>query len=138
MINAAARVGSKKGTAEKAGRALRILYADDMVQLSGVVAIVLADAGHTVDTVVNGREALTAMESKPGHYDVLLTDHFMPQMDGLELVTAVRKTTFAGKILVFCSEIGDEAEAAYKKLKVDNVLQKPVSFDRLREMLATF
>jgi len=66
----------------------RILVADDD-KLSQQVAIgILNNAGYTADCVSNGRQAVQAMEAK--HYDVVLMDCLMPEMDGFQATRALR------------------------------------------------
>ena len=59
-------------------RQLRVLYADDMLQLRELIAIVLNQDGHTVETAATGVEALEKITSTPARYDVVITDgcHF--------------------------------------------------------------
>jgi len=68
------------------GAGLRVLLAEDNRVNQRVAEALLLRAGHTVDTVENGAEALAATRSTG--YDVVLMDIHMPEMDGL---TATRK-----------------------------------------------
>jgi two-component system, OmpR family, alkaline phosphatase synthesis response regulator PhoP len=67
----------------------KILVADDEVQYVDVIACKFRNAGLTVITAGNGREALDlARKEKP---DLVITDYQMPEMDGLALCAAMRK-----------------------------------------------
>lgn len=117
-------------------RPLRIVYADDMRELRELVAIVLGKEGHTVDTVPDGKLALEHLtRTSPAQYDLLITDHHMPEMNGLELVRQLRHQSFPGKILVFSSEISHEVRDKYRQLAVDRVLPKPIFPAQLRQTL---
>ncbi len=72
----------------------------------------------------------------PDAFDLLLTDHHMPVMNGLELVTAVRSLPFFGKIIVFSSELSPAVAIEYRKFSVDLILQKPIFPSELRRVLA--
>ncbi len=116
---------------------LRILYAEDMRELRQVAQMSLTRQGYLIDCCVDGAAALERLGAAPDAFDVLITDHHMPNMNGLELVRALRRThPFAGKIVVFCSELSPQVSAAYASLGVDAFLKKPVFPSALREVLA--
>ena len=107
-----------------------------MKELRDLVTIVLGREGHSVDTVADGRHALAHVtQPDTASYDLLITDHHMPEMNGLELVRELRRHSFNGKILVFSSEISHEVRDKYRQLAVDRILPKPVFPAQLRETL---
>jgi CheY-like chemotaxis protein len=116
-------------------KTFRILYADDMAELRTLVQISLGRDGHKVECVADGRPALELIRADPNSFDVLITDHHMTDLNGLELVTQVRTLSFLGKIIVFSSELSQEIGDAYQALKVDAVLYKPVMPGVLRHLL---
>jgi CheY-like chemotaxis protein len=118
-------------------KALRVLYADDMRQLRELIVIVLGRDGHLVETVANGQEAIDKIAAAVQPYDVIITDHHMPGVNGLELVTNIRTTPYAGKIIVFSSELSQTVDEAYRRLKVDHILPKPIFPAQLRAVFAT-
>lgn len=118
------------------GRALRILYAEDLRDLREVARVALTRDGHTIECVADGALALEKITAAPDSLDLLITDHHMPRMNGLELVTALGAVPFTGKIIVFSSELSPAIGAAYLKLGVDRVLPKPIFPSELRGVLA--
>jgi two-component system chemotaxis response regulator CheY len=117
-------------------RNLRILYADDVPELRNLLRISLPRDGHTVETVEDGTFALEKLRTQPDAFDLLITDHHMPKMTGLELIEHVRGLPFHGKIIVFCSELSRDVNEAYQQFKVDHILYKPIFPAELRKVLA--
>ena len=70
-------------------RPLNILVVDDHVIMREVVCEILEDAGHVVHAASDGHEALRQVASH--YFDLLVTDIVMPEMDGIELISEVRR-----------------------------------------------
>jgi len=116
-------------------RPLHILYAEDLSQLRDFMGIMLGREGHTVETAEDGAIALERLGNDLSAFDLLITDHHMPRLTGLELVRRVRKTAFAGRIIVFSSELSEEVNLLYRQLGVDLILPKPIFPVTFRAML---
>ena len=67
----------------------RILVVDDQKANIQLLQLILREAGHTVHAANNGVGALAQLETEP--CDLLITDMFMPIMDGIELMTRCRE-----------------------------------------------
>lgn len=117
-------------------KSLRILYADDMRELRDLAVITLGRDGHKVECVKDGIAALGRLTAEPDAFDLLITDHHMPNMNGLELIHQVRTLPFKGKIIIFCSELSQDVNQSYCDLKVDEILYKPILPSELRSVLA--
>ena len=115
---------------------IRILYADDMRELREVARIALTREGHLIECVGDGQQALDRVVASPDAYDLVITDHHMPHLNGIELVTHLRTLPYSGKILIFCSELSPAVTETYNMLKVDRILYKPVFPSELRQVLA--
>lgn len=120
--------------AKTSGRRLRVLYAEDVPELRDLITVLLATSGHTVETAANGQDALKRLFTTTEGYDVVITDHHMPGMNGLELVTQLRELAYPGKIVVFSSELSRDVHERYVAHRVDHILPKPVFPDTLREL----
>lgn len=118
-------------------KSLRVLYADDMKELRQLLEVVLGRDGHKVESVPDGNLALDLLRDNPTAYDVVITDHHMPTVSGLELVAKLRAMNYKGRIIVFSSELSEEVDATYRHHHVDFILPKPVFPSELRALFAT-
>lgn len=67
----------------------RILIIDDDFDLASIIRVALENYGFEVSIARNGQRALAAQRSCPA--DVVVTDIFMPEMDGIETIAALQK-----------------------------------------------
>jgi two-component system chemotaxis response regulator CheY len=118
-----------------AKRFLRILYADDVRELREIARHSFSRDGHGIECVEDGLLALKRVTADPA-FDLIITDHHMPNMTGVELVTALREIAFPGRVMVFSSDLTDAVTAEYERLKVDRILFKPIYPAMLRQVLA--
>ena len=83
---------------------MRLLIADDSADTRHSLQILLERAGYEVDVASNGRRALEQQRSRPS--DVLITDIFMPDMDGLEAIRRFRHEFPRVKIIAMSGGAG--------------------------------
>jgi YesN/AraC family two-component response regulator len=76
--------------------------------------VVLGGPAARVTRASDGWEALMKIGVSKRTFDVVITDHRMPRMSGLELVRQLRKRAFNGKILVLSAHLSDEDIKAYE------------------------
>lgn len=117
-------------------RSLRVLYTDDMHELRLLMRMLLERDGHRVETFADASEACAHLAVAPAPFDLIITDHHMPVMNGLEFVHHLRRQAYPGRIIVFSSELAPEVREAYLALGVDHVLAKPVRPADLNRLLA--
>lgn len=106
-----------------------------MKELRDLIVLVLGREGYAVETVSDGQDALDRVTASPGRYDLVITDHHMPVINGLELVRRLKAQNFPGKILVFSSELSWAVHKEYRELGVDRIIHKPVFPATLRLVL---
>ena len=115
---------------------LQILVVEDEKAVAHMIAMVLGGPASKVARARNGLEALIRIGVTNRPFDVVITDHRMPRMSGLELVRRLRSQNFAGKILVLSAHLSDEDIRAYEELSVDMMMSKPFDFDELQQAMA--
>ncbi|RZS58141.1 sigma-54-dependent transcriptional regulator [Sphaerotilus mobilis] len=77
---------------------LQVLVVDDEPAVRQVMAAAIGKAGYTVDSAASAQEALNRLDQTP--YDVVLSDVFMPVMDGIELLRRARERGHAATFIM--------------------------------------
>ena len=109
--------------------ALKILLAEDDVKVACFVIAGLAENGHSVDHVTDGREALTYCLYNT--CDLAILDRMMPGMDGLSVVKALRAARKDTPVL-FLTAMADVTERVEGLAAgADDYLVKPFHFSEL-------
>lgn len=94
-------------------------------------------AGHEVVTAVNGKSALAILPKL--EFDLILTDIVMPDMEGLELIRAIRKMNTMTKIIAMSGGGRGTAEdylTLAKKFGASETLEKPFEITTLTSTIA--
>jgi YesN/AraC family two-component response regulator len=112
----------------------RILAVDDEPIIGESVAYNLDAPHRKIAVAPNGREALSLASKQK--FDVVITDHRMPESGGLELVRALRKRNYKGKIVVLSGHLSPENIGVYEDLEIDEVISKPCIMEELRDVVA--
>lgn len=110
----------------------RILVVDDDPEVRLAVEIILRRQGHEVAVAGDGREGLKKFNAHD--YDLVVTDMLMPELDGIEMIQAIRHTNLATKILAMSGAkvMGNtELLGMAAVLGADKILKKPFSPDQL-------
>jgi len=115
---------------------LRILVVEDEKAVAHMIAMVLGGPASKVARARNGWEALIKVGASHQPFDVVITDHRMPRMTGLQLVRRLRAQRFEGKILVVSGHLSDEDIRDYEEQNVDMMMSKPFDFDELQQAMA--
>jgi CheY-like chemotaxis protein/HPt (histidine-containing phosphotransfer) domain-containing protein len=141
-------LGSQQGAAvnspsvsplmRKAGRALRILVAEDNAVNQAVILRVLAKMGHTALLAKHGKEALSMISNDK--FDVVFMDVQMPEMDGFAATRAVREAEKIGGSHVPIYAMTAHAMKGDRELclsaGMDGYLTKPLRLNEVEQVLA--
>lgn len=111
-----------------------ILIAEDEPDVRTFVMRALAGAGHQVEGVGDGSEALEALAnaraaSRP--HDLLLTDILMPVMDGVSLALLAARDAPALRIMLMTGYSGQRERAHGLDAIIHDILLKPFTLDEL-------
>jgi len=115
-------------------RPLRVLVVDDEPKILSLVGEYLEADRHHVETATNGRDGLNKLNA--GHFDLIVTDRSMPQMNGEQLAAAAKRLRPDTPIVLLTgfgdlmSDQGEQPEG------VDLIVSKPVTLSALREAVA--
>ena len=118
-------------------RRLRVLVAEDNPVNQKVVSMILERAGHFIDKVGNGCEAIEAVQR--GAYDVVLMDMQMPIMDGPTAAAEIRNLSGPVRqipiIAVTANVLGQHRMACFAS-GMNEVLSKPLDAAQLLATMA--
>ena len=119
----------------KIDRSLSVLVVDDEPIARDVIARYLTADGHRVVTAINGHEALEIIALHT--FDLLITDHSMPGMNGIQLAAAVRQKC-VGHPIILATGFGEgRVESSDCHGDIDLVIRKPVPRRELRRALVS-
>lgn len=110
----------------------RLLIVEDDADMRLSLKLALEMAGYITEVAADGREALAIQKQRP--VDILITDIFMPETDGFEVIDAVRRGFPQTRIVV----VSGGARLAKREylldaalMDVDAILPKPFDVETL-------
>jgi DNA-binding response OmpR family regulator len=106
-----------------------ILIVDDDASVTTMLHLYLNTKGYQVGTAGNGKEAIEHL--KKNRYDIIITDLAMPEMNGYQLIDAVKTSYREHKIIAISASLGNRMVLLQKG--VLEALEKPFDFDQLLE-----
>ena len=112
----------------------RVLVVDDEPVVNESCRRVLADEGFDVESTESGRDGLDRARTQ--HFDLVITDLRMPDLDGMELVRSIRRER-PGTAVVVITGYGTVASAVQAiRLGVSDYLEKPFTPDQLTQAVS--
>lgn len=116
-----------------------ILVVDDVPLNLKVVEVLLKPFGANIELVNNGKDALEMMKQKK--YDLILLDHMMPGMDGVETLKQAREISDYYKDAAIIAMTGNASVTArdeYLCMGFTDYLEKPILQDKMKEILRAY
>ena len=108
---------------------MKILLAEDEVDLNNVVTRYLKKNGYSVDSVLDGEEALDYLEYS--EYDLVILDIMMPKVDGFEVIKKLRDKGNHTSILMLTARDNADDKVKGLDLGADDYIVKPFDFNEL-------
>ena len=123
---------------DSAKKGIRILLAEDYLTNQQVAIIILNKLGYQADAVINGAEAVAALERT--NSDLVLMDCEMPKMDGFEATTLIRSSSskvfnHSIPIIALTANALDKDREKCLDCGMDDFLTKPVRMEKLAAVL---
>ncbi|MEI6455758.1 MAG: response regulator [bacterium] len=124
---------------QKPERKLRILLVEDNLINRKVALVTLNKLGQQTDVAENGKVAVDLFEKN--HYDLVLMDIYMPEMDGLDATIEIRKREKSDPsrnpvyICAITANSMKEDEVRCYKAGMNNYISKPFHLDELTGVL---
>jgi CheY-like chemotaxis protein len=111
----------------------RILLTDDQAMQAELMSLMLIAEGHEVTIAINGLEAKNLLDKQS--FDVLITDIYMPEMDGGELIGLLHEQQNNVSIIVLSGARLSAITTDLKKLGVEHFIDKPITDEKLSLLL---
>lgn len=108
---------------------MRILLTEDEKDLNEVIVKTLEKNGYSVDSCLDGREALYYLENT--EYDAAILDIMMPGMSGIEVLKAIRSRGSTLPVLFLTARDSVSQRVEGLDAGADDYLVKPFAFDEL-------
>ena len=110
---------------------MKLLLAEDTVDLNRVVTAMLEHSGFDVDQVYDGEEALSMLMENG--YDGVILDIMMPKRDGISVLTQMRRQNIITPVLLLTAKAEVDDRVAGLEAGADDYLPKPFA---MKELLA--
>ena len=138
--NVTTSVKHKKYTAKFTAPEAKVLVVDDNSMNLKVAHNLLKSTKIKITECMSGKEALTLMQKE--FFDVILLDHMMPEMDGIETLKA-SKTLENNKcegtpVIALTANVVSGVKEMYLAAGFDDYIGKPIDGDELETMLAKY
>ena len=115
---------------------LRILLIDDEPLVRSLLRHVLENAGHTVTEAGNGQEGVRSF--RENNFDLVITDHGMPVMNGLDAAFRIKKQKPETPVILITGW-QTETDATFQKPSgIDEFITKPFDLEKLLKLIEKY
>jgi two-component system OmpR family response regulator len=110
---------------------MKILLVEDEEKLAIALIKGLEHEGYAVDSIADGKKALTRISLHRNDYDLIILDLMLPSMDGHEICKQVRAWNITVPILILTARAETDTKVELLLNGADDYLVKPFSFAEL-------
>jgi CheY-like chemotaxis protein len=108
-----------------------VLYVDDDPVMVLLATGLLQQAGYRVSAFENPLEALAALQARPDDFDLVVTDHNMPGLSGLDISRSLTALRPGLPVVVSSGYVSDALQADAARAGVRQVMQKEYMHEQL-------
>ena len=102
---------------------LNVLVVDDNDCIREVLTALLSHRGHRCESAANGREAMEKVAQ--GHFDVVITDVHMPEIDGITLTSELALRFSDLPVMIMTGQLDEHCRKSALLAGAREVLRKP-------------
>jgi len=115
---------------------ISVLIVDDSSTNRFILKKTLSAWGFKVEVAKSGKEALSLLEESPKRFDLLILDYQMPQMDGMDVVHAIRdKEELKELKIIMLTSLGRINREVMNKFGISEAMVKPIKQSTLLNVL---
>ena len=114
----------------------RVLVVDDEDHVAELERQILEQLGYRVVTTVDGAEGLLQFRADPDGFDIVVTDHSMPGMTGLDMIAKLHALRPDLPVVLCTGDCHSIDPGLVNRLDIRAVLQKPMSMRQLGDAVA--
>src|SRR3990172_1997824 len=113
---------------------IRIVFVEDDPEMMAVYAENFLMPEFQITTAADGEEAIKLLRDSEAKFDVMVTDHYMPQIDGMKLIKTVRHEFPDIKLLMVTAYGNWLNDVDAGNMDVWKFLDKPVKMSELKQL----
>jgi two-component system, OmpR family, response regulator len=129
MSNLPSEAATAPGGGQQDTARMRILVIEDDEATAAYMVKGLTENGYVVDQVGSGRDGL--FHATSGHFDLIIVDRMLPELDGLAVVKALRAAKQVTPVLFLSALAQVDDRVSGLKAGADDYLTKPFAFSEL-------
>ncbi|MBN2434971.1 MAG: response regulator [Spirochaetes bacterium] len=115
----------------------RIMLIDDEHRITESISLILANFGYKVTVFNDSTKALDELLAHHERYDIVITDHSMVKLTGIDLAAHLKKLKLSKPVLLMSGFISQQMEARAKLAGIDIIIKKPLNMIKLTESIRT-
>jgi signal transduction histidine kinase/ActR/RegA family two-component response regulator len=119
----------------------RIMLVDDEAQIAEAFSAMLNMLGYRVTIFTNSLQALEVLRNRTADFDLLITDHTMPNLTGIEIAEQVKEMKIKIPVILCSGYVNQELEESCHNAGIVVILRKPFGLPEIassiRRALAT-